>query len=127
MTNFVTSVLRTFAQVLVGYLITWFAARGLEVPEQVRDWALTAIVAGGILGWTALVRFLETRKGTGAVATACRRIARVLMLGIGSRPVYVPPGGAVTGTSDEGGTHSTAVDAPLPRMATGRTGVIHKL
>lgn len=115
MTNFVTSVLRTLAQVAVGYIVTWAAARGLDIPQQVRDWVLAAIVAGGILLWTAAIRFLETRKGTGAVATACRRLAAILMLGLGgAKPVYVPAGGAVQGTSDEAGTHSVAVSGPVP-------------
>lgn len=125
MTNFLTSILRTLAQVLVGYLITWFAARGLDVPDQVRDWALTAIVAGGILIWTALIRWLETRKGAGAVATACRRLAAILMLGL-ARPVYVPSGTQVQAVSDTAGTRSVEVAAdtwtvsghgPVPRMA----------
>lgn len=115
MTNFVTSILRTLAQVVVGYLVTWAAARGLDIPQQVRDWVLGAIVAGGILAWTALVRWLETRKGTGTLATACRKLAAVLMLGLGgAKPVYVPAGGAVQGTSDQAGTHSVAIGDPVP-------------
>lgn len=125
MTNFVTSVLRTLAQTVVGYLVTQLAARGLDVPEQVQTWAGGAIFAGGILLWTLIVRWLETRKGTGAVATAARRLARILMLGIGARPVYVPDGGAVQGESGPAGTTSVPFPGPAPKMAaaTGRHGV----
>lgn len=110
MTNYVTSILRTFAQILVGYLVTWLAARGLDVPENVRDWVLGAIVAGGILVWTAIVRWLETQQGDGSFAIAARRVARLLMLGIGSKqPAYVPPSTQIEAVNDELGTRTTNV------------------
>ena len=121
MTNFLTSVLRTLAQVVVGYVVTWLTARGLDVPEQAQTWALGAFVAGGIFLWTALVRLLETRKGTGAFPVACRRLARVLMLGIGARPAYVPDGGSVQATSDAAGVHTVPFSGPAP-AAPGSTG-----
>jgi len=111
MTNFATSVLRTLAQVLIGYAVTWLAAQGLDVPEQVQQWAMGAIVAGGIFLWTALIRWLETRKGDSFWPVTARRVGRVLMLGIGARPVYVPQDRQVEAVSDHRGTRTVTTSA----------------
>ena len=86
------SALRTGAQALVGWLVTWLAARGLAVPVDAQHWVVDAVlVAGGIAAWTAIVRWLETRTGDGAAARMARWVARVLMLGTGgTQPVYAP-------------------------------------
>lgn len=85
MTEFLTSILRDFAQKGVGVVAVWLVAHGFDVPAAVTDWAVLALVSGGLLLWTAAVRFLETRQSGFA-----RGLARVLMLGIGAKPVYPP-------------------------------------
>lgn len=76
------SVLRTGAQALVGFLVTWLAARGLDVPLAAQSWLIdTLIVGGGIAAYTAAVRWLETRRGTSPLARAARGLGRLLMLG----------------------------------------------
>lgn len=88
MGNFATSMLRTLAQLLIGWAVSAAAAWGLDIPQQVRDWALTAIVAAGMFAYTGLVRYAETRTGPGWWAVLCRRVARLLMLGITAKPAY---------------------------------------
>lgn len=85
MKEFLTSILRDFAQKFVGIGALWLVAHGVDVPAAVTDWTVLAIVSAGLLLWTAVVRFLETRD-----SAAARGLARVLMLGIGTRPVYPP-------------------------------------
>lgn len=85
MPEFVISIVRDFAQKGVGIVVLWLVAHGIDVPAAVTDWAILALVSAGLLLWTAVVRFLETRDN--AVA---RGLARVLMLGIGTKPVYPP-------------------------------------
>jgi hypothetical protein len=86
MNDFLTSVLREFAQKGVGVAVLWLVAHGIEVPDAVTNWAVLTIVTVGLLIWTAVVRFLETRDSAFA-----RGLARLLMLGIGSKPVYQKP------------------------------------
>jgi hypothetical protein len=95
MSDLVTSLLREAAQKLVGMAVVWLLAHGLSVPSSVSDWAVLALITGGLFLWTALVRLLESLPGFSW-------LAKVLMLGIGKRPSYaVPPPSApagVTGT-----------------------------
>lgn len=86
--NFVTSVVRTGAQLLVGFVASTAAAWGLDIPKQVQDFALTAIVTGGMFLYAALVRYAETRTGSEWWPVLCRRVARVLMFGIAAKPAY---------------------------------------
>jgi hypothetical protein len=87
--NVLMSVLRTGAQALVGALVTWLAARGLSVPVETQTWIVEVlIVGGGITAYTAVVRWLETRTGTGLPARAGRGLARLLMLGLAAQPIY---------------------------------------
>jgi hypothetical protein len=86
MNPFVASVLRELAQKGVGVVALWVVAHGLPVPSAVTDWAVLAIVGGGVAAWTTTVRFLETRNNKVA-----QLLARLLMLGIQAKPVYTKP------------------------------------
>lgn len=85
MSDFLKSALRELAQKGVGVVVLWLAAHGLPVPDEVSNWVVLALIGGGVALWTIVVRFLETRNSTFA-----RGLARLLMLGIGSKPVYPP-------------------------------------
>lgn len=91
MSDFLKSLLRELAQKLVGVVAVWLVAHGIDVPDAVTNWAILALVAGGLVVWTALVRFLETRDEYSALGRAARGLARLLMLGIGSKPTYSGP------------------------------------
>lgn len=92
MNDFLKSALREVAQKLVGIVAVWaFAHLGLDVPEAVTSWAVLAIVGGGVALWTIAVRFLETRSADTALGRGARALARLLMLGIGSKPTYPAP------------------------------------
>jgi len=91
-----TSILRTAAQALVGYLVTWLASHGINVPVDQQEWLVQVLlVGGGIAAYTALVRWLETRQGDSLRARLARAAAKVLMLGMTKQPVYVDPGASV--------------------------------
>ena len=84
----ILSALRTGAQALVGYAVAQLAARGVSVPLETQMWVVQVVlVGGGIAAWTAGVRWLETRQGVWP-----RRVARALMLGLATPPVYPRPG-----------------------------------
>lgn len=106
------SVLRTLTQLAVGYAASWLASHGLGLSDDVRGQAATGVTLALILGWVAGVRWLETRRGTGGWARLARGLGRVLMLGIGAQPAYVPPGGAVQAQSGAAGVSAVTVDAP---------------
>lgn len=86
MNPFVASVLRELAQKGVGLVALWLVAHGLPVPSAVTDWAVLAIIGGGVAVWTTVVRFLETRN-----SRVAQFIARLLMLGIQAKPSYAKP------------------------------------
>ena len=54
-------------------------------------WAVLAVVALLFTTWTSIVRSLEERKGSSAFDTWCRAVGRIMMLGVGSTPVYPKP------------------------------------
>lgn len=85
MSDFLKSVVRELAQKGVGIVAVWLVAHGIDVPDAVSNWAILALVGGGVALWTIIVRFLETRDNSFA-----RGLARLLMLGIGSKPTYPP-------------------------------------
>lgn len=91
MNDFLKSVVREIAQKGVGIVAVWLVAHGIDVPAAVTNWAILALVAGGVALWTIVVRFLETRVGDTALGKLARGLARVLMLGIGSKPTYPAP------------------------------------
>lgn len=90
MSPFLMSVLRELAQKLVGIVALWLVAHGLPVPAAVTDWAVLALIGGGVALWTVGVRFLETRVGNTTLGRFARFVARLLMLGIKAKPVYTP-------------------------------------
>lgn len=108
MSDWLKSLLREVAQKLVGIAVVWLAAHGLPVPQAVTDWTILALVTAGLVLWTAIVRFLETRYGTSAFAGFLRKVAQFLMLGIQAKPTYVPAGAQVTVHTD-GATARTVV------------------
>lgn len=86
MKAFGTSLIREVVQKGVGIVVVWIAAHGFAVPDAVSNWVVLTIVAGGVVVWTAIVRFLETREGG-----AWKLLAKILMLGAsgkGKTPVY---------------------------------------
>jgi len=85
MNDFLKSVVRELAQKAVGVAVVWLVAHGVDVPAAVTDWTVLALVGGGVALWTIAVRFLETRD-----SGVLRGLARLLMLGIGSKPTYPP-------------------------------------
>lgn len=86
MNDFLKSALREIAQKVVGAAVVWLVAHGFEVPEAVTNWTILTLVGAGLALWTIVVRFLETRDSGFA-----RGLARLLMLGIASKPTYVQP------------------------------------
>jgi len=108
MQDWIISALRQLALKLVGgaaiWLTAWFAAHGLDIPipPAVVNGTVVAIVAGGLLVWTVIVRWLESRPGNGLPARAARRLARWLMLGIAVKPVYLGPGDRAQADSQTG-------------------------
>ena len=101
MPSVLLSVLRTGAQALVGYVVTYLVSHGINVPIEAQNYVIEGvIVVAGIAAWTALVRWLETRKGEALFARGARALARLLMLGLGARtPIYVAKGQSVIGVS----------------------------
>lgn len=85
MNDFIKSAVREIAQKGVGIAVVWLVAHGLDVPAAVSNWVVLTLVAGGVVLWTIVVRFLETRD-----SGVLRGLARLLMLGIGTKPVYPP-------------------------------------
>lgn len=82
---FVMSILRDLVQKGIGIVALWLLAHGVELPDAVTNWVVLTTVALGVVAWTAVVRFLETRK-----SSAARALAEVLMLGLGA-PAYPTP------------------------------------
>jgi hypothetical protein len=91
MSDLVASLVREFAQKAVGIVALWLAAHGLNLPQSVTDWATLTLIGASLWLWTAIVRWLETRAGDTPEGRFARLIARILMLGIATRPTYAPP------------------------------------
>lgn len=82
--NFIASLIRTVVQAGLGSAAGWLIAHGVNVPDTTVQANVALLVAAGVVAYTALVRWLETRQ-----SAAARFLGRLLMLGIESRPVYV--------------------------------------
>ena len=108
----IVPVLRTFAQVLLGYALTFAASHGLNIPLSAQAWFIQVVmVGGGVAAYTALVRWCETSK-----YRVLRGLGHVLMLGTS---VFQPTGydtsSAIAQAGQEAGDHSlTAHPAGLP-------------
>ena len=61
MNDLVTSFIRTYVPVIVGSLIAWLAARGINVDEQTSGAAVTALTGAIILAYYTVVRLLERK------------------------------------------------------------------
>jgi len=94
MSDWMKSIVREIAQKLVGTVALWLVAPGVDVPKEVTDWAILALVGGALVVWTAVVRFLETRDPATAGGKLAHLLARILMLGIATKPTYREPAGA---------------------------------
>jgi hypothetical protein len=72
-----------------AWLVAHFAILGV-VPEDVAvEFVLTVLVIGGA---TAVLRWLETRKGDGIWSRLARGIAALAMLGLSAKqPIYARP------------------------------------
>ena len=92
MPDWLISALRTLVQAYAGSAALWLAAHGITLPSEATDWAVLVLVAGAITAWTAGVRWLEARQGDGFGARLARGLARLLMLGIVTKPTYLAPG-----------------------------------
>lgn len=61
MSDFVTSLIRTYTPMIVGGVVSFLTAKGLDIPEEsvmgVTTF-LTVVISGAYYG---IVRFLETR------------------------------------------------------------------
>lgn len=106
MSNYLWSLARTGVQLLGGYVFTWLASHGVNVPVDqqavVVQWVMVAVLGGA---YTAIVRWLETRKGYGRWSQLARQAGKLLMLGLsGKQPVYVEPGQRLTVTDANGQT-----------------------
>jgi hypothetical protein len=103
--------LRTLAQVLLGYILTFLISHGVSVPVEAQNWFVeTVMVAGGTALYVALVRWLETSK-----YPAFRILGQILMLGMGA---YQPTGydtpRAITDAQDNlPGDHSVEAQAAV--------------
>lgn len=104
MPTILLNALRTGAKAIVGYAVTWLAARGIALPLEAQVWLVEFLIVGvGITAWAALVRWLETRTGTSLPARAARRLAGLLMFGLtGRQPVYAPRGAIVQEVTTRG-------------------------
>lgn len=78
MNDLVISYIRTYVPKLIGVVVGWLAARGLEVDSTELTVAVIGIVE---VVWYALARFLEQRFSW----------AGTLMLGASKQPAYSPP------------------------------------
>jgi hypothetical protein len=92
MSAFATSLLRSLAQKVLGMLFVWVGVHFIAVPEHVRsavtDWAVLLVTTLLLFVWTSAVRWLETRRGDTPFDVYARALARILMLGIKSKPFY---------------------------------------
>lgn len=95
MSSLAKSILRDAVQKLLGIVFAWIGVHFINIPQHDKDaitnWAVLAVTAGLLLVWTTAVRWLESRHGTSQFDAICRALGRILMLGIGSVPVYVSP------------------------------------
>jgi len=80
---------RTTTQVVIGSIVAWLIARGLDITPEMRDAIEVAAFGLGIAVYAAVVHALEMAKGEGIVSRAARGIARLLMLGAPEKPKYV--------------------------------------
>lgn len=94
MSSFVWGIARTGVQLLGGYVFTWLASHGVNVPVDKQTAIVQWVMVAGIGGlYAAGVRWLETRKGYDRWSRLARAAAKVLMAGLsGKQPVYVEPG-----------------------------------
>jgi hypothetical protein len=80
---------RTTTQVVIGSVIAWLIARGFDISPEARTAVEAALFGVGVSVYAAVVHFLETVKGDGALAKAARGIAKLLMLGAPAKVRYV--------------------------------------
>ena len=61
MTDFITSLIRTWTPIAVGAVVAWLVARGIEIPKEAVD-GVVAFLAALFSGlYYAIIRALETR------------------------------------------------------------------
>jgi len=88
MTNYGRSLIRTIVPVLVGSLIVWFAARGVDIDKNTVLPAVDAIVVAAYYG---VVRWVETKWPKAG-----------WMLGVPGAPSYVAIDGSLVSSEQFG-------------------------
>lgn len=61
MNDIITSLVRTYVPVIVGSVIAWLAARGINVDEATSGAAVTALTGAIILAYYTIIRLLERK------------------------------------------------------------------
>lgn len=80
MNDIITSLVRTYVPVIVGSVIAWLAARGINVDEGTSAAAVTALTGVIILAYYTVVRLLE------------RKFPKIgVLLGSTKKPEYTEP------------------------------------
>lgn len=80
MNDIITSLVRTYVPVIVGSVIAWLAARGINVDAQTSAAAVTALTGVIILAYYTIVRLLE------------RKFPKIgVLLGSTKKPEYTEP------------------------------------
>lgn len=82
---------KTGAVALEGLILAWLATQGIHLPAgwNMDAWVTMVASAAGAAVWSVVINYLQSRTGSGAFATACRAVGRILALGVLAVPVYV--------------------------------------
>jgi len=88
--------IRTGVPALVGWVVSWLIARGIDIPSNTRDWLVGLLTFAILLAYYFAVRFLEEKWPAAGV-----------LLGVPQKPVY--------------GTGATVVDVEPTAVTTTTT------
>lgn len=61
MTNFVISQIRTIVPVVVGMIVSWLSARGVDVDSETTAAAITLLTGAASTAYYLIVRLLEEK------------------------------------------------------------------
>ncbi len=82
---------RTGAQVVIGAVVAFVAARGFNIDPQIQTYVEAALFGLGVAAYAFVVHWLETRTGDSLLAKAARALARLLMVGAPPVLAYKQP------------------------------------
>lgn len=110
--DLVVSLIRTVVPVIVGSVLGWLAARGLDLGPEAAAGVIPAVTGLCIVGYYSAVRWLETRHSRAG-----------LLLGRTAQPVYTRPVSELTGLTAmwrtlEDDVPVTVIGQPDPRRLT---------